>query len=253
MYFDTHAHYDDEQFDHDRQTLLNNIHESGVELVVDPGCDIETSKKAISIAQQFNFVYAAVGFHPHEASSFEEGSIDELTQLLSMPKVVAIGEIGLDFHFDFSPRDIQRKVFIAQMELAERQKKPVIVHDREAHGECLEIVKSFPNVTGVFHCYAGSAEMAQQLVSMGWSLSFTGAITFKNARRAIETIEVVSLDRIMIETDSPYLAPVPNRGKRNDSSNLPYVVDVIAKIKNLEPEEVARITLENGKRFFNIR
>lgn len=252
MYFDTHAHYDDERFDPDRHQLLSNFPDEGVLLVLNPGCDGETSAKAVEYAECYPHVYAAVGWHPHEADSFSEESEKQIRTWCENQKVRAIGEIGLDYYYDFSPREKQREVFRRQMELARELNVPVIIHDREAHGECMEIIREFPEVKGVFHCYSGSAEMGRQLIDMGWYLSFTGAITFKNARKALETIEICPMDRIMIETDSPYLAPVPHRGKRNDSRELCYVVDKIAEIKGLSPAEVARITLENGKRFFGI-
>jgi len=252
MYFDTHAHYDNEQFDEDRQVLLSNLPKNNISLVLNPGCDVETSEKAVGFAQEHPHVYAAVGFHPHEADSFETGALEKLRAWLRLPKVRAIGEIGLDFHYDFSPRARQIEVFRAQLELARELSVPVIIHDREAHGECMEILKDFPELRGVFHCYSGSAEMARELVALGFYLSFTGAITFKNARRALESIEAAPLERIMLETDSPYLAPVPNRGKRNDSRNLSHIAAVVADIKGVSLEEAARITTENGKRLFGI-
>lgn len=252
MYFDTHAHYDDERFDADRHELLAAFPQMGVDILLNPGCDALTSAKAVEYANTYPHVYAAVGWHPHEADSFDEHGAELIRQWCADAKVRAIGEIGLDYYYDFSPRERQREVFRAQMALARELGKPVIIHDREAHGECMEIIREFPDVKGVFHCYSGSAEMGRQLLDMGWYLSFTGAITFKNARKALETIEICPMDRIMIETDSPYLAPVPHRGKRNDSRELKYVVEKIAEVKGISPEEVARITLENGKRFFGI-
>ncbi len=252
MFFDTHAHYDDERFDADRHQLLASFPENGVSYVLNPGCDRESSEKALGFARQYPHVYAAVGWHPHEAESFDGGSLDFLRECCGDEKVRAIGEIGLDYYYDFSPREVQRSVFRQQMTLARELEMPVIIHDRDAHGECMEIIREFPDVKGVFHCYSGSAEMGRQLLDMGWYLSFTGAITFKNARKALETIELCPMDRIMIETDSPYLAPVPHRGRRNDSRELVYVAQTIGSIKGLETEEVARITLENGKRFFGI-
>ena len=253
MYFDTHAHYDDEAFDSDREQLLLSMPEKGVDLIVNPGCGGDSSERAIELAENFPFVYAAVGWHPHEADSFDETAPECLRIWLEKEKVVAIGEIGLDYHYDFSPRDKQREVFVRQMQLAQELNVPVIVHDREAHADCMEIVRTFPGVKGVFHCYSGSAEMAKELLSLGWYLSFTGAITFKNARKALETIECVPLERMMIETDSPYLAPVPHRGKRNDSGLLPHIAQVIADIKGITPEEAARRTQETGRRFFGIQ
>ena len=252
MFFDTHAHYDDERFDPDRHELLASFPENGVALVLNPGCDAETSAKAVEYANTYGHVYAAVGWHPHEADSYTEESSKLIRAWCRDPRVRAIGEIGLDYYYDFSDRESQRRAFRAQMELAQELDMPVIIHDRDAHGECMDIIREFPGVRGVFHCYSGSAEMGRQLIDMGWYLSFTGAITFKNARKAIETIEICPMDRIMIETDSPYLTPVPHRGKRNDSRELCYVVDKIAEVKGLSAEEVAAVTMENGKRFFGI-
>ncbi len=252
MFFDTHAHYDDERFDPDRHELLANFPEMGVGLVLNPGCDAETSTKAVEYANTYPHVYAAVGWHPHEAEAYNADSGALIKKWCADPRVRAIGEIGLDYYYDFAPREKQRAVFRAQMEIARELGVPVIIHDRDAHGECMEIIREFPEVKGVFHCYSGSAEMGRQLIDMGWYLSFTGAITFKNARKALETIEICPMDRIMIETDSPYLTPVPHRGKRNDSRELCYVAEKIAEIKGISAEEVAKITLENGKRFFGI-
>ncbi|MGN1001495.1 MAG: TatD family hydrolase [Oscillospiraceae bacterium] len=252
MFFDTHAHYDDERFDADRDELLAGLPEAGVELVLNPGCDEPTSRAAVALAEKFDHVYAAVGWHPHEADSYNDESAALIRRWAAHPKVKAIGEIGLDYFYDFSPREKQREVFAAQLALAKELALPVIIHDRDAHGECMEIIGDCPGVRGVFHCYSGSAEMARRLLDMGWYLSFTGAITFKNARKALEAIAVCPLDRIMIETDSPYLAPVPHRGERNDSRMLPYMAQVIADVKGISPEEAARITLENGRRFFGI-
>ena len=251
--FDTHAHYDAEAFDEDRETLLAAMPDNGVDLIVNPGCDLETSRKAVEIANAFPFVYAAVGFHPEEAAKWTEDSIDQLRQLAAAPKVKAIGEIGLDYYWEENPpRPDQKKVFEAQLDLAEELNLPVIIHDREAHGDCLAIVRNHPNVKGVYHCYSGSLEDAKVLVKLGWMLSFTGVVTFKNARKAIEVLEWLPMDRIMIETDSPYLSPTPFRGKRNDSTHVYRVAEKIAEVKGMDPEEVARITMENGKRFFRI-
>lgn len=252
MYFDTHAHYNDERFDHDRHELLAHFPEMGVSLVLNPGCDEETSRCAVEYANTYPHVYAAVGWHPHEAEFYTAESGEKIRQWCRDPRVRAIGEIGLDYYYDFSPRETQRAAFRAQMDIAKELGMPVIIHDRDAHGECMEIIREYPGVKGVFHCYSGSAEMGRQLIDMGWYLSFTGAITFKNARKALETIESCPMDRIMIETDSPYLTPVPHRGRRNDSRELVYVAEKIAGVKGISADEVARITLENGKRFFGI-
>ncbi|MGI5936177.1 MAG: TatD family hydrolase [Oscillospiraceae bacterium] len=253
MYFDTHAHYDDEAFDSDRYELLASMPEKGVSLILNPGCNRDSSLTAIELSERFPHMYAAVGWHPHDARVFDAESPGLIRKWASLPKVVAIGEIGLDYHYNFSPREDQLRVFIRQMELARELKLPVIIHDREAHGDCMEIIRDFPEVRGVFHCYSGSPEMAREILKMGWYLSFTGAITFKNARRALETIEICPLDRIFLETDAPYLAPVPHRGKRNDSGNLPLIARVIGSIKGLTVQEVAAITAENGRKFFGIQ
>jgi len=251
--FDTHAHYDSGAFNGDRMELLASMPEHDVDLILNPGCDLETSKKAVELANAFPYVYAAVGFHPSDCGSWNENSLDDLRSLAANPKVKAIGEIGLDYYWKDNPSsEFQHKVFHAQMQLAQELNLPVIIHDREAHHDCLEVVKAYPDIKGVYHCYSGSLEDAKVLTKLGWMISFTGVVTFKNARRALEVIEWLPMDRIMIETDSPYLTPEPWRGKRNDSSMVYRVAETIAAVKGLEPEEVARITMENGKRFFGI-
>lgn len=251
--FDTHAHYDSGAFNADRLEALASMPEQGVELILNPGCELESSKTAVRLAERFPFVYAAVGVHPSDCGSWEDSWRGELRALAAHPKVKAIGEIGLDYYWkENPPRDFQQKVFHAQMELAEELKLPVIVHDREAHRDCLEVVKAHPNVTGVYHCYSGSLEDAKTLVKLGWMLSFTGVITYKNARKSLEVIDWLPMDRIMIETDSPYLTPEPFRGQRNDSGKVCRVAETIAQVKGLSPEEAAQITLENGKHFFQI-
>ena len=251
--FDTHAHYDADAFDADRMELLASMPARGVELILNPGCDVPSSRAAVELAERFPFVYAAVGVHPEECGGWTGGELEALRELARHPKVRAIGEIGLDYYWEENPpRELQKEVLYAQLELAEELDLPVIIHDREAHGDCLEIVRAHPKVTGVYHCYSGSLEDAKVLVKLGWMLSFTGSITFKNARKAPEIIAWLPMERIMVETDSPYLTPVPYRGKRNDSGYVRLVAEKIAEIKGLDPEEVARITLENGRRFFRI-
>ena len=253
MFYDTHAHYDDEAFDEDRDVLLPELYRQGITLINDIGCDIPSSKKAIAIAEQHPFVYAVVGAWPGNTGDMTEADLETYGQLAQHPKVVAIGEIGLDYHYDDVPRDIQKHWFDRQMALADRLGKPVVVHEREAHGDGLEIVRKWADkVPGVFHCFSGSAEMAQELVRLGWYVSFTGVVTFKNARRALEAIAAVPMERIMIETDCPYLAPVPNRGKRNSSLNLPYVAEKLAEIKKCTPEEIIRATEENARKLYRL-
>lgn len=253
MLFDTHAHYDDERFDGDREALLAGMPEKNVGLIVNPGCDISSSRTAVALAESFDFVYAAVGIHPENCGDFELGMIDRLRQMAKNPRVVAIGEIGLDYYWaENPPRELQQEVLRRQLRLAEELGLPVIIHDRDAHGDTLEIVREFPRVRGVFHCFAGSVEMARELIKMGWMLSFNGAVTFKNAKRAPEVIAAVPLEKLMIETDAPYLTPVPHRGERNDSSYVRLVAEKIAQIKGLTPEEVEKATWENGRRFFGV-
>lgn len=253
MYFDTHAHYDNGAFRADRDEVLRSLPGHGIELALCPGCDLDSSRACVALAQQYPFVYAAVGIHPHDAGGVPDDYIAQLEAMAAHPKVMAIGEIGLDYYYNHSPREVQREVFDAQLALAAALGLPVVVHNREAHADCLAAVRARSDVPrGVYHCYSGGVEDAKTLVSMGWSLSFTGALTFANARRALEVIQWLPMEHIMIETDAPYLTPVPFRGKRNDSSYVPLVAETIARVKGLTLEEVARITTENGKRFFGI-
>lgn len=254
MYFDTHAHYYDDAFDADRDAVVSGLPGKNVGMVLCPGCDIPTSQSSVDLAERYPHVYAAVGFHPE---NLEGASLDDLTEIARMaahPKVKAVGEIGLDYYWQKDPerRKFQRDFFAAQLELAEKLDLPAVVHDREAHGDCLDIVRAHRGARGVYHCYSGSLEDAKTLVILGWMISFTGAITFKNARRALEVIEWLPLNRLMLETDAPYMAPEPYRGKRCDSSYLYRMAETVAQIKGLATEEVERITTENGKRFFNI-
>lgn len=254
MLFDTHAHYDSRQFNEDRDEVLSGLKERGVSLVVNPGCDIPTSRMAVELAERYPFVYAAVGFHPEELEGAELTDLEVIRQLAAHEKVVAMGEIGLDYYWvkDETGRRKEQEFFRAQMALAEELDLPVIVHDREAHGDTLAIVKEFPHVRGVFHCYSGSVEMARELVDMGWMISFTGVLTYHNARKSVEAAQAIPMDRLMIETDAPYMAPVPHRGKRNDSGYVLHTCEKLAEIKGLSLEECAKITLENGCRFFGI-
>ena len=251
--FDTHAHYDAEQFDEDRADVLSSLPAANVGLVVNPGCDLPSSRKAVELADRYDFLYAAVGIHPEECAGYTDADLEELRQLARHPKVVAIGEIGLDYYWEENPpRDFQQTVFRKQLELALELDLPVIIHDRDAHGDSLDIIREYPAVRGVFHCFSGSPEMAQELLKRGWYLGFDGPITFKNARRAPEVAAITPLDRMVIETDSPYLTPVPYRGKRNDSRYLPYVVEKLAEWKGVTPEEMERITWENGLRLYGL-
>ena len=251
--FDTHAHYDDSRFDGDRDAVLAALPEAGVELVLDPGCDLPSSRAAAALAERYGHVYAAAGIHPENCAGFQDADLAALRQLLAQPKVAAIGEIGLDYYWaENPPRDFQQMVFRKQLALAEELDLPVIVHDREAHGDSLSIIQEFPAVTGVFHCFSGSPEMAEELLKRGWYLGFDGPITYKNARRAPEVAAITPLERMVVETDAPYLSPVPVRGRRNDSRYLPHVIAKLAEWKGVTPEEMTRITCENGKRLFRL-
>ena len=254
MLFDTHAHYDSHKFDADRDAVLSALPAQGVGLVVNPGCDLESSRRAVELAGRYPFLYAAVGVHPEDCAGWQDGDVEALRALAGQPKVVAVGEIGLDYYWkENPPRDLQQRVFRAQLALAAELGLPVIVHDREAHGDSLAIVKEFPQVRGVFHCFSGSVELAQELVRLGWMISFTGVLTYKNARKAVEAAQAVPLDRLMIETDSPYMAPVPHRGERCHSGLVVHTCERLAEIRGITPEECARITMENGRRFYRIQ
>ena len=253
MFFDTHAHYDSNRFDSDRSAVLSALPGLGVDLVIDPGCDEVSSKAAVALAEEYAFLYAAVGWQPQELKeSYYAGALDVIRQLAAHPKVVAIGEIGLDYYWDTSYNEFQQKILREQFRLAEELDLPVIFHDREAHGDSLAIVREFPNVRGVFHCYSGSAEMAKVLLDLGWYLGFDGPVTYKNAKKHREVLEICPMDRILIETDSPYLSPEPKRGTRNHSGNLELINAKLAEIKGVSPEEMARITMENGRRLFRL-
>ncbi len=251
--FDTHAHYDDQRFEGDRDQVLGGLREAGVERVLNPGADLASSEQAVRLAQQYDFLYAGVGVHPHSAAEYDDAQEKRLAELLAQPKVRALGEIGLDYHYDFSPREQQKACFERQLALAKALDVPVIIHEREACQDCLEILKASGVEKGVVHCFSGSLETAKILVEMGFYLSFTGVITCKNSRRAPEVVRWVPADRIMIETDAPYLAPEPRRGRRNDSSLLPYINQAVAAFRGISEEEAARITWENGLHFFDIQ
>lgn len=253
LIFDTHAHYDDAQFDADREALLSAMPENGVGLILDPGCDLESSRAAIALAEQYPHIYAAVGYHPENCAPYTDADLDILRRLAQHPKVVAIGEIGLDYYWEQNPpKEFQQAVFRAQLALACELSLPVIVHDRDAHADCLAIVKEFPEVRGVFHCYSGSVEMARELWKLGWYLGLDGPVTYKNARRTVEVAAEVPLERLLLETDSPYMAPVPKRGTRNDSRNIRCIAEKIAEIRNMTADAIIRVSAENGRRLFGI-
>jgi len=252
MYFDTHAHYCDKRYNEDRDELLASMHAGGVSLILNSGSNMRSSKFSSKLAEKYPFIYSSAGVHPHDAKSMTNGTLSELETLFKNPKTVAVGEIGLDYHYDFSPRDVQRSRFREQLELARKLNKPVIIHEREALLDTLDIIRNYDDLLGVFHCFSGSWETAKTILNMGWYLSFTGVITFKNARRALEVIAKMPSDRLMLETDCPYMAPEPKRGRRNSSLYLTYIAARIAEIRSISCDEVAIMTTDNGKKFFGI-
>ncbi len=249
---DSHAHLCDEAFDTDRDEVIARATQAGLAAIVDVGFDLESSKRAAALAGQRGEVYAAVGVHPHDASNVPEDYLDQLAGLAKNPRVVALGEMGLDFHYNLSPRDRQREVFGEQLELARELGLPVIIHDREAHGEILEILRSRRRgqYRGVLHCFSGSLEMARECLEMGFFLSLAGPVTFKNAHRLLQIAEELPLERLLVETDCPYLTPEPYRGKRNEPASVALVAAKIAEIKGLPVDEVARITADNAAALF---
>ncbi len=248
--YDTHAHLDDSMFDDDRREVIKKIHQSGVGRVNNIGADMQSSRASIALSEEYDFIYATVGVHPGETHDMTEADIDELREMAHHPKVVAIGEIGLDYHYDDADPAVQKKWFRTQLDLAKELDMPVVIHDRDSKGECIEILREKDIHKGVVHCFSGSAETATELLKMGFHISFTGVLTFKNAKRAIEALKVIPMDRLFIETDCPYMAPEPHRGKRNDSSLVIHIAEKVAEIKNLPLEEVIRITTENAINFF---
>ena len=252
MLFDTHAHLNDPAFDPDREEIMAGLAQKGIGLVMNAGCSLESSRDIVAMAERYPWLYASVGSHPDSADEVTEDVIESYRQLCRHEKVKAIGEIGLDYYYEDIPREIQKNAFRMQMALAKELDMPVIIHEREAHDDGMRIVKEFPGVTGVFHCYSGSAEMARQLVNMGWYIGFTGVLTFKNARKAVETAASIPLERIVLETDCPFMAPEPYRGKRNDPGYLPRMAEKLAEIRGITPEEAAKITTENAKRLYRI-
>ena len=253
MLFDTHAHMDDRAYDADREELLSALPGQGIALLMNPGCSLESSRNASLLSQKYDYIYAAVGSHPDAADEVDDTVLEEYRKLCKLnPKIKAIGEIGLDYHYEDIPRQLQQRAFLAQLELAKELDLPVIVHERDAHEDGMAIIRSFPTVTGVFHCYSGSAEMAKELVKLGWYIGFTGVLTFKNARKAVEVAAAIPLERIVLETDCPYMSPEPFRGRRNDPGKLYRMAEKLAEIRGLTVEEIHAITTENGKRLYRI-
>ena len=249
--FDVHAHYDDEKFDADREEVLSSMAEKNVICIVNAGTDIETSRKTLNYCEKYDFMYGAVGIHPEFADKLPQNYLKEIENMAMHEKAVAIGEIGLDYYWDGVPRDIQKKVFTEQLELAYKLSMPVVIHDRDAHGDTMEILRKY-KPKGIMHCFSGSVEMCREIVKLGMSISLGGVVTFKNARHSVEVAEYIPLDRLMLETDAPYLSPVPFRGKRCDSSMIMLTAERIAEIKGISVEDVLRVTAENACRMYGI-
>ena len=249
--FDTHAHYDDERFEEDRDEFLSSLPSLGVINVINCGCDLESSKKSIDLCNKFEYFYCAVGIHP---SNITDNSYDELNaikKLYSYEKCVAIGEIGLEYHFDFVPKDVQLDIFEKQLILSKELDLPVIVHDREAHEDTMTLLKKY-QPKGVVHCFSGSAEMAKEVLKLGMYIGLGGAVTFKNARKPLEVAEMLPLDRLLLETDCPYMTPVPFRGKRNSSDLIMYTAEKLAEVKAMDTQELINIANKNAKTLFEI-
>ena len=254
MLIDSHVHLDDSQFDEDREAVIDSLRENNLELVINVGADMESSKRAVELSEKYDMIYAAVGVHPHDAKAVDEDTIEALRELSKAPKVVAIGEIGLDYHYDNSPRDTQKKWFRRQIKLAKELDLPIIVHDREATKDTLDIITEEHDgkLRGVIHCFSSSVEVAEQYIKLGFFISLGGPVTFKNAKMPKMVATEVPLESLLIETDSPYLAPVPFRGKRNDPTKVRYVAETIANLKEISYERLVEATNKNTKRLFNI-
>lgn len=251
MIFESHAHYDDECFNIDREALFKKFQEIGIECVVNIAANMNSSRKSIELAKKYPYIYTTIGVHPHDVKSLKEDDLEKLLLMSSYEKVVAIGEIGLDYYYDHAPRNIQKLWFREQLSLAKELELPVVIHSREASQDTFDIMMEMnPPKKGVIHCYSGSKEMALAYCKAGYYIGVGGVVTFKNAKKLVEVVEAVPMEHILIETDAPYLTPAPHRGKRNDSSYLPYIIEKIAEIKGITPKEVEDITYENGKRLF---
>lgn len=255
MIFDTHAHYNDKQFDADRDALLSSMEDGGVGLIMNACSNLSEIPEIIELCEKYPFVYGAVGIHPEDAKDAGPDYLDRLRKYSKHPKIKAIGEIGLDYYWTTETKPEQQRILAEQVELARELKLPVIIHDREAHGDCLEILRAHRvwECGGVFHCYSGSAEMVKEICEeFGMYVAFGGALTFKNAKKPRAAAAAVPIDRLLIETDCPYMAPVPHRGKRNSSLYLPAVISVMAEVRGMSADEIERITCENGRRLFGI-
>lgn len=249
--FDTHSHYDDEKFNPDREAILNNLQSQGISLVVSCGCDIDSTQFNFDLSQQYDYIYFAAGFHPENLQGVSLEDLAIIRKFAENKKCAAIGEIGLDYHWMDSPKDVQKEFFKAQIELAKELDMPVIVHDRDAHGDTLDILKS-TKPKGVVHCFSGSKEMAREIIRLGMYIGLNGVITFPNAKKSLEVVKEIPIERLVLETDCPYLAPTPVRGKRNDSSNIPYIAEKIGEVLEIDPQKLLDITEKNAKDLYNL-
>ena len=253
MIFDTHAHYDDGQFDTDREELLGAMEAGGVGTIVDAGSTLESWDKILELTERYPFIYGAIGIHPDEAGTLDEAGMERMAELLDRDKIVAVGEIGLDYYWDKENHDVQKHWFIRQLDMAREKQMPVIIHSREAAADTMDIMKQHASgMKAVIHCYSYSAEMAKEYVKMGYYIGVGGVVTFKNAKKLKQVVQEIPLERILLETDCPYLAPVPFRGKRNSSLNLPYVAEAIAELKGTTAEEVIQQTEKNARELDNL-
>lgn len=252
MIFDSHAHYDDEAFNEDREEVLDKIQKAGVSKVLNCGANLKSCESTIELTQKYDFIYGAIGVHPQDAGEAIH-NLNRIGDMLNRDKIVAVGEIGLDYYYENFDRDIQIKAFKEQMDIARQLNLPVVIHDRDAHEDTLRVIKEFKDVRGVLHCYSGSYDFAKEILKYDYYLGFTGVVTFKNAKKAIEVVENIPMDRILVETDCPYMAPVPYRGKRNDSSYLLHIINKIAEIKSLSYDEIVEKTNKNACDLFKIK
>ena len=252
MYFDSHAHLGEDCFAQDFVNIVEKMRAANVTGMMEIGCDGPSSHHAVELAHQYDWIWAAVGSHPDDADQVDEARILTYRKLARHPRVKAIGEIGLDYHYEDVPRDVQQHAMRLQLALAEELELPVVIHEREAHGDALTIIDEYPSAKGVFHCFSGSPELANELVRRGWYIGFTGVVTFKNARKAVETAKAIPLSRILIETDCPYMAPEPYRGRRNDPSYVPLVAQKIAELRGLPAASVAQATWDNARKLFRL-
>ena len=255
MLFDSHAHLNDERFDEDREALLNRMQAGGIGRIVNIGANMRTSEMTVELTKQYDFIYGAVGVHPNDVGEMKEEDLQRLCQWAGLERIVAIGEIGLDYHYDEPERAIQFQWFEAQMELAKQVQLPIVVHSRDAAKDTIDLMKAChaEEIGGVVHCYSYTKELAREFLNMDYYFGVGGVLTFPNAKKLKEAVAYIPLEKIVLETDCPYLAPVPNRGKRNSSLNLPYVAEVLAEIKGLPVEEIEAVTFENGKRLYRMR